>query len=522
MPNAMTETAEGPLVEADALELAVGGRVLLRSAQFTIRRGEMVALVGVSGTGKTLLGKLLSGVLHPRRGGIHVRGTLRFAGWDLTQRPPPPGRVGILFQNHALFDELDARENVLFALRHRRRRPNHAPQRAQELLESFGVPPRARPRTMSGGELQRLALARTLALEPELLVFDEPTTGLDPGNARRVGERIRDLHHKRGTTSLVITHDTEFVAPLADRVLLLDPTEKAIVEVSGEQTRERLLALGDDESEFTRAPLPPAGLLRPWLERTCDVLTAALWAIVHLVPAWPRLRYGLRYSLHYLRLSLSIGALAYLALAGAILGFVTTWFTFEHLPRRDWTEPLFIDEVLRALGYLLYRVLCPVLLTILVAARMGAAITADVGGKVYARQFDALRSFAVAPSRYLLTGILWSVLLSVPLLFALHFLCARTASHAVFLFGHQDHSSFFWDRAFHRSLRLDDSPLWRGTWWTLVKLELCALGIGAIAYFQGAREKQAADDVSRAVRRTIIGASVFVLLVHFGTSFFEF
>jgi ABC-type transporter Mla maintaining outer membrane lipid asymmetry permease subunit MlaE len=171
---------------------------------------------------------------------------------------------------------------------------------------------------------------------------------------------------------------------------------------------------------------------------------------------------------------------------------------------------------------MLFRVLAPLLVTLLVAARTGAAFAADVGGKVYARQFDALRSFGVDPSRYLLTALELALLLAMPFLVWVMWWLGEFASLGVFLFTHPDRNYFFWDRAFHRGLINEEFPLHWGWNWVLAKTECCAFGIAAIAWFVGAREKLSADDVSRSVTRTVIAASLWVLVVHFLFAFFEF
>ena len=508
----------------------MGGLTLLEDTSFKLRRGELVLLVGPSGTGKTILLKVLAGILRHGQQSLHVQGDLRFEGEDLLRRRPAPGRIGILFQDHALFDELDPHANVLFALRHRGRKAANPALSAtaekkivDDLLEHLGVPGHALLRTLSGGQLQRVALARTLALNPELLLYDEPTTGLDPANAKKVAQLIRDSHGDGARTSLVVTHDTRNLTTVADRILLLDPEHRKLEEVSANQVDERLAAMGGELSSPSKAqarrPLVPA---RRFLEATTDVVVAGLDAVRHLIPLYPRQRYGRSYLRHMLGLTASFGAFAYVAMAGLIVGFVATYFTFEHLPRRTFTEPLFIDHILRAMGYLMYRVLVPVLLTVLIAARTGAAIASDIGNKVYSRQFDALRSFGVVPSRYLLTSSLWAMLLAMPLLALLMFGIAQVVSLAVFIHTHPEETYFFWDQNFHRSLRIPDEFWWRGSGWLLLKIELCAFGTAAIAYYQGARDKSAATDVSGSVTRTIIAASLFVLLVHFLLAFVEF
>src|SRR4029077_4498735 len=124
-------------------------------------------------------------------------------------------------------------------------------------------------------------------------------------------------------------------------------------------------------------------------------------------------------------------AMLYVALAGIVAGVVATYFTFRFLPYRFITEPLVLENVLDALGFALYRILVPVLITLLVAARCGAAVASDVGGKVQGQQIDAMRTLGINPERYLLTAILYSFLLGTPVLVLLGFAVARFASMCV-------------------------------------------------------------------------------------------
>ncbi len=537
MESTKAEIRRLPLLHARGLTVRASGRELLRDANFEVRRGELALLVGASGTGKTTLLKFFAGI-HRRGGTVQAQGEIQLEGENLLRRRAARGKIGILFQDHALFDELTPLQNVRFAESHRPGVKSSADvPPAVDLLRELGLRRTDRLRTMSGGQLQRLALARTLALDPQILLYDEPTAGLDPANAEKVARLIRDIHDRSDRTSLVVTHDVKNLLPIADRVLLIDPHRRIIEETPKDDLEERLRAVvasiepeaaeesepEDSESaEVSQESRSDTTLTQRFLETTTDTVLGTGQTFLHLVPLYPRLTYGLRYLRHFLGLTASPSSFAYVAMAGAILGFVSTWFTFEYLPKREFSEPLFIERILEAMGFLLYRVLGPVLLTILVAARMGAAIASDIGNKVYARQFDALRSFGIEPSRYLFTSVLWALVLAMPLLFAVMFLIARWFSLGVFVFGHPEDTFFFWDQNFHRGLRVPDQSLWKGSYWLLCKLETCALGTAAIAYHWGAREKLSANDVSRSVTRTIILATLFVLVVHFLFAFWEF
>jgi ABC-type transporter Mla maintaining outer membrane lipid asymmetry permease subunit MlaE len=239
-----------------------------------------------------------------------------------------------------------------------------------------------------------------------------------------------------------------------------------------------------------------------------------------MLPLWRSPAWGLRFAAHYLRLAAGPTAWIYIAIAGAIAGFVSTYFTFRYLPYRRFTELLFIENLLAAIGFAQYRVLVPLLVTILVAARSGAAVASDVGGKSYGRQIDALRTLGAPPARYLGTGILYAFLLGTPLLNAIGFLAARGASLVVYTGTHGD--PFFWETYYHRDLAVAGQWWWRGTGWLAAKVLVCAAGTAAISYLRSARPMHSPADVSRCVTSTILWSTLWVLVTHFAFAFFEF
>ncbi|MBI1901320.1 MAG: ABC transporter permease [Planctomycetia bacterium] len=240
------------------------------------------------------------------------------------------------------------------------------------------------------------------------------------------------------------------------------------------------------------------------------------------MPLWKSPLWGLRYLAHYLRLVADPSAWLYLGLAGAIVGFVSTYFTFLHFPYARFTAPVLTDEVLKSLGFAMYRILVPVMATILIAARCGAAVASDVGGKVYGQQLDALRTFGVRPSRYVLTGICWAFLIGTPLLVGISFLVAKITSLIVFTSFEPAWGPYYWDQHFHRILREPGQAFYNGTGWLLLKVLLCAAGIAQIGYHRGASPKYSGRDVSAAITSTVLWSTLYVLAVHFALAFFEF
>jgi polar amino acid transport system ATP-binding protein len=215
------------VLEVMGLELRRDERELVRELTFSISRGERVALMGASGTGKTTVLRTIAGLDAFAHGSIVVDG-LRFdADAGGAKRPPVQQlqrRVGMVFQFHHLFAHVTALENVWLASVHVLRQPRPAAEsHARGLLEKLGVAHRAgaMPHELSGGEAQRVAIARALAVNPRILLMDEPTASLDPARRGELAATVRGLSDD-GTTLLIATHDAEFTRSCAQRVLLLE------------------------------------------------------------------------------------------------------------------------------------------------------------------------------------------------------------------------------------------------------------------------------------------------------------
>jgi len=213
------------VLRIDSLRLRRGAREVLRGITFSVARGELVALMGLSGGGKTTVLRSVAALEPFDAGTIEVDGVVLHPGRSL---PRPTLRelrkkVGMVFQLHYLFDHLTALENITLAPLH----VGHvdrasAERRAVELLESLGVAHRrsAYPRELSGGEAQRVAIARAMAMDPPLLLMDEPTASLDPARRFELGETLRKLT-AGGRTLVVTTHDDDFARDFANRVVVL-------------------------------------------------------------------------------------------------------------------------------------------------------------------------------------------------------------------------------------------------------------------------------------------------------------
>ncbi|MFP5518443.1 MAG: ABC transporter ATP-binding protein [Bdellovibrionia bacterium] len=204
-----------------------GARTVLKGISFEVSEGEILFILGTSGTGKSVLLKNLVGLLQPDSGEIWIDGE-EVSRFSEEQYLPVRKKCGMVFQHPALFDSLTVFENVAFGLRRHFDMPedeiHKQVKKALNLVHLQNIENKF-PNQISYGMQKRVSLARTVALEPKVLLFDEPTTGLDPVTTSAVNELIKELSRTLKTTSLVVSHDMNCALSIADKIVVLDKGE---------------------------------------------------------------------------------------------------------------------------------------------------------------------------------------------------------------------------------------------------------------------------------------------------------
>lgn len=218
------DAARPPVFEIHGLRKAYGPKVVIDGIDLTVERGESLVILGRSGSGKSVTLRLMVGLEPPDEGSIRIDGD-EIVGLSEAKLLPLRRRIAMLFQGGALFDSMDVHDNLAFPMREQGElSDDRIDERVRELLAKVhleGIEAKF-PADLSGGMKKRVALARALALSPAAVLYDEPTTGLDPMTSASIAHLIRETQRRERATSVIVTHDLALTRTVADRVAFLD------------------------------------------------------------------------------------------------------------------------------------------------------------------------------------------------------------------------------------------------------------------------------------------------------------
>lgn len=200
------------------LSVVMAKKTILDHVNFEVEDGEFLSILGPSGCGKTTILRILIGLLNPKTGTVYKDGK------DITNAAPSKRGMGIVFQNYALFENMTVLKNVEYALKLDKTKKHEAREIAMDMLRQVGLEEHAhkKPNKLSGGQQQRVAIARTLSLNPDIILFDEPMSALDVDTRMVLRQELKDLQKKFKTTMIYITHDQEEAFAMSDRIMVMD------------------------------------------------------------------------------------------------------------------------------------------------------------------------------------------------------------------------------------------------------------------------------------------------------------
>jgi phospholipid/cholesterol/gamma-HCH transport system ATP-binding protein len=229
-----------PVIAVEGLLKSFGTQTVLNGVTLAVKRGETLAVLGRSGTGKSVLLRIIIGLEKPDMGSVRIHGQ-DITGMALDQLGGIRTKMGFLFQHAALYDSLTVEQNVAFPLEHHKREMSKLEQRSRvnALLREVGMEGASAkmPSDISGGMQKRVGLARALALEPDILLLDEPTAGLDPISSGEIDDLVLKLQEEHHMASIVVTHDLHSAKTIADRLALLNEGN-VVIEGSFEELQK--------------------------------------------------------------------------------------------------------------------------------------------------------------------------------------------------------------------------------------------------------------------------------------------
>ena len=480
------------------LKLRRGGNeaTLLEDVDLVLPHGGFYLVVGQSGSGKSTLLRFLSGLWERREPAPRFRGEVELLGTRLRHGYPSSlrRRIVAVLQDEGLLDELTPVGNVEMALRAARR----SPKLALGLLSQTGLdePPSA-VAALSGGMRKRVAVARAMALDPELILYDEPTAGLDPEAAREIAALLRETHDasQRPRTTIVITHDLEAFADTPDGVLEIDSARRKLAfhgaeEIGDDETWGESDRDSDDEDD-----LGLHGIGQTLLGMAALAHTLML-AVTRLPPVYPGT--VLRTTLRYV-----IEPVLFTVLVSVTIGGLATFFSLQNNP----LESAFTSQLLTGVGKVLVAVLVPLMAGFFFTARMAAGAAARIGTMKRTHQIAALQLMGIRPPDYLLTPLVWAMCIAMPVVTAAGIVAAAMASFSVYklLTGA---STYGWVTSFFRTVDLADMRF------LLIKTALSGFLIAVLTYHLAVGPKRSGRDVGNSVNSCIVLGMVTVLLVH--------
>jgi ABC-type multidrug transport system ATPase subunit/ABC-type transporter Mla maintaining outer membrane lipid asymmetry permease subunit MlaE len=484
------------------------GKLLIRDASLQLYAGEVVLLVGPVGSGKSTLLRILSGLQSNGQSGWNISGrmTMESQTTDLSHETVRAGAM--VFQHAALFDDLSLSENLDISASHAASHSETADMLAGSLIGDIRQD--GSVSSVSGGERQLIAIARTVISNPSVLLFDEPNSGLDPQKTLRLAKILAKIKHETRCPLLVTAHHVRHLLPIADRVVLLDSVTKRIIPLeSNASVIEDNLCKSDSGTDFDR--LMTADEAAPGATRSKATRS-------HSRCFW-QWRFFSRYTWSH---CFSPEALLYMALGGLLVGFVPTWFTFARFPQSNYLTPLFHEELLSGIGFAQFRILVPLMTAILLASRSAAIVAADLGHRAYSNQLDAMQNLGIPQHAYLGGNILASSIVAAMVGIGFMFVISSSISLTTWAFMFPAMSQHFWKEHFFASILKTGGAAPEGVVWIIAKTVACAVAVSVASIKIGLSSKTSVIELNRGIAIAVVTTVALVLCIHTAAALLEF
>lgn len=529
----MEQVAATPAILIRNVSKAFHKRPVLEAVNLAVSPGESVVIVGPSGSGKSVLIKHIIGFMQPDKGSVEIYGR---AWHSMTpqQQDDVRANFGMVFQRDALFDAYTLAENVAFPLEIRNQQNYSSSairQRTDTLLDEVGLREygNRKPAECSGGMCKRAGLARALASEPKIILYDEPTTGLDAGTSIQISELIRKVHDAHDdVTSITITHDYLCAAFVADRIFYLDKHARTLVDISAdideikrqyhiEKERHENIRTWI-EARFSQAPpdndensdtedVSRQSSAKIGLAAVAKYVASGIGFIGEVFFDFVEMGLPLRIKDFLDRLvKLGIYSLPLMFGAGFFIGMIGVVQFYLGVGRNVDQLPTPLPTIFAGV---LLRILSPLLVGFLLAGRVGAHVAAEIGTKQFGNQFDALRSLAISPKRFLLSPIVLALALTTPVMTLLNTWAGIFGGYFIWLTFDRSGSGY-WHNAFA-------AGVWNAPDVLYVVAKSIAIGIlvALISYRQGAQPKISDEEIALSTQRAVLLSSITVVVFDF-------